>query len=468
MTSDLAAGFTRALTWSGRRTLCPRCRARGWRRYRWALYLFLPVTPALLVVGFLVHRHGSAAVWNARTNVLVGIGQTYASLPSIVLEVVRDTLPTLLVLLLLITCLHEAGHALTARLVGQHVGAVSIGVGPPVTRITLGGTRVTLRLVPVGAHTLVLPSARATSRLRYMAIVAAGPLTDATLLTAVIVVGPSGGWGESLAWLSGLSLAVNLIPYAQRGSQPNDGLTLLELLRSSDDQIAEARALAPTGPQMARALACYRERRLDEAERWLREGLEGHPHDAAMLALLAAVLINQQTRSRCDRDALLEARQHLVALLESPQPAQRHAVARNNLAWVDLLLGDPDLATEATEAAASAYRSLPWDAAVQSTRGYALIEHGKVRDGLALASQALAGTRTRHDRATILAIRAIGHARYGRLREAEADLRRASRLDPDCVLLDRAAAELARCRRIVDRPPTPPPSPGAGRAGAAR
>ena len=136
------------------------------------------------------------------------------------------------------------------------------------------------------------------------------------------------------------------------------------------------------------------------------------------------------------RAALLR---HLARL--DLDPLQR-ALYENNLAWADLLLGDPSLEAEALERSAAAFAVLPTVPAIRGTRGLALILGGAVDEGIALCGDAYRAHREPEARAANAASMAIGAARQGRVAAAERHLRQAIRLDPGGALIDRAGEEL--------------------------
>jgi tetratricopeptide (TPR) repeat protein len=114
----------------------------------------------------------------------------------------------------------------------------------------------------------------------------------------------------------------------------------------------------------------------------------------------------------------------------------------NAIAWDDLIAGGGELLAEADRFSAEAYAMAPWDAGVQNTRGWALVEMGQVKDGLTLLKQSLKGVIFQHDRAAVLCTLAIAEARRGRFKEAKNYEQQARRLDSACGLLPRVMREL--------------------------
>ena len=432
--STYAPGFARRLTAAGLRTLCIACRLQRRRRIARLPWLLLLAAPLLFVLWHFARLGRLDVLWHEPGWVAGVVVDFYATAVPFMLGNLVWLLPAVVVV---IVC-HEAGHALGARLVGYGVAEVSLGLGPVVARGRVGGTRLVLRLLPLMGHTLTVPT-DGGRRARQAVTVAAGPLVHAGVVgVAFLLADPSGGFARGVAHLGGLLLLLNLVPHHAGGQHPSDGLQLLTLLRGAG---ASAQDGSPPGPAYAAAVACMLGGELEQAQHACERGLSDDPTDSATEALLVGVLI--------ERGRLDEARRRAGTLLTRELPPVRRAITQCNLAFATLLLDEPELVAEAVDAVEQAYATLPWEPAVQAAAGYVAITQGRLEDGLALVNRALKSERLAMQRAGMLAIRALGHARQGRLREAGADLRAARRLNPEDLLASRAAAELERCQRVV-------------------
>jgi hypothetical protein len=137
--------------------------------------------------------------------------------------------------------LHEAGHALMAAWLGWHVGLVSIGMGPRLTRLHVGRTVVDLRLWPVEGFVVPVPTALRHPRLESALIYFAGPGIEILVLgVLVVLIGPDTLFARSeslpLIATQGVALAlaagivINLVPHGivtSSGMTANDGLGII-------------------------------------------------------------------------------------------------------------------------------------------------------------------------------------------------------------------------------------------------
>jgi hypothetical protein len=107
-------------------------------------------------------------------------------------------MPSVLVVLLLlwvVTAVHEAGHALAVRLKAGQVEALVIGRGPAFRSVLPGGMRVALGILPVGGKLVYRGVPTGTG---HAVVALAGPA--ANLLLASLLLG-STGWAGEWFWL---------------------------------------------------------------------------------------------------------------------------------------------------------------------------------------------------------------------------------------------------------------------------
>lgn len=149
--------------------------------------------------------------------------------------------------------LHEAGHALAAKLLNWRVGEIVIGVGTSLKTFRLGNALVDIRILPVAGFVKCVPTDLKAPRLKNALIYFAGPGMD--LLSAALVLlilGPdrlfshSDHYGiiacQSLALAGTTQAVLNLLPYsANTHGQTivNDGLGILQSFTLPDRYFAE-------------------------------------------------------------------------------------------------------------------------------------------------------------------------------------------------------------------------------------
>jgi hypothetical protein len=175
-------------------------------------------------------------------------------------EVIRDFQPVKLAAVLILAfwipllALHEAGHAVTATLLGWHVGRVVLGMGPTLGQFRLGGAAVEVRLAPVEGFVQSVPTNLRLPHLKSALIYFAGPGVE-LLLAAILLllVGPERllSRSEEIATIVWQSLAaaataqgvLNLVPHAVYTPQGawivSDGLGIfLSFVRPMEDYAA--------------------------------------------------------------------------------------------------------------------------------------------------------------------------------------------------------------------------------------
>jgi hypothetical protein len=372
--------------------------------------------------------------------VLVFVVAVLLVAPALHLRPTRANPIVILGILAVLTILHEAGHAIAALAVRHRIFEVRIGIGPA-ARIPIGRARLELGALPIGGHVATAAPGSRGYRPKRLVVVAAGSLMNTAVLVFTVFAHPSpGSLLYDTAVLNGILLVGNLIPYNGRsafGPQPTDGLSLVRTLvlseRDLDEQlaayhVAEAQRVVERGDR-------------DAARVEVNRGLVLHPESTALRTWLGHDLV---TSGR-----FAEARTILSQLVEEG-PRRRgltgrliHALHLNNLAWADLMTGDAALLPEAEAASRAAIEELPRFPAIQGTRAFALIESGRVREGLELSTSALRQEKDPRNRALQACVTAIGYARDWRFQDAQRWLGTARRLDPECGLLERASQEIA-------------------------
>lgn len=298
----------------------------------------------------LVRRKGTrTAIWHAI--VLIGgfyVAASGTSEPLGVVSFIVLALAVFDVVFIAVTVIHETAHALFSLAFGFGVREVSIGAGPTIATTRIGGTRLVVKLYPVGGHTLTLPRGE-NLRTKMFAVSAAGPLSHIPMAAWLATVSTESElWNillEPTPELVMFYMLVNLVPVFD-----NDGRNMVRLFTMPDSQI--------------RAV------------------------DAAVSSLtdLSATVTNPASNpmKRSHRDPILT-----YLRIPGLTPAQR-AEGLNNLAVIDVLLEDPDLLAEADEVSAEAYQLMPDNPALQNTRGSVLILNGDYTGGIKLIRPTMA------------------------------------------------------------------------------
>jgi hypothetical protein len=370
-----------------------------------------------------------------------------------------------MLLLPLVIATHEAGHWLAARALGFDVHAVRIGTGRPLAEFRWRGVPVVWAENPALGFVQCTIRGERWLRTRQLLLSAAGPATHGLWLwlasgLADSLGQPLLGFVDGFRPLSSLSLVnavlllVNLLPL-RVGDFYTDGARILALpfLRGPQREALLAEGwsfpaqLALAGGDLARA------------EQLLAEGLRRHPADFALQAQGAALAIERREHER--------ASERLRALLARPElGADQRAVAANDLAWNFHVRGRTEDLADADALSREAQQRLGEVPAVMSTRGGVLADLGRAEEAWALLANALEKTREARWRASILCDLARAEHLLGRPAVAHTRLAEAETLDPRCLLLERARAELAAAPRPLVAAP-PPDAPAAPPAFAA-
>jgi len=333
--------------------------------------------------------------------------------------------------------LHEAGHALAAKAMGLDVFRIMVGYGRTLVSTTRFGPFISLGVFPFGGWVhAASPAGVKASLARRAAMIAAGPATHVAvgLVCWVLIMGSS---PASRAALRGVSLT----RFWQIVFGGNALLLLLSLIPArvsgpmfiSQSDGAQLLALAFKRGQMRRrlegewvglkVLALLRSGDVDDASGLLADGLRAHPSSAFLQALQTTMEI------RCGnyREAREAALERLHAA-DEPRGSQR-IVLLNDIAFLDVLIGDEELYDEADRFSAEAHRAAPNTGAIMGTRGSVLVCIGEVEEGRRLLRKAYRLLTDPADRSEEAAWMAIAEHALGRRSQAKKWLARAERLD---------------------------------------
>ncbi|MDH5673093.1 MAG: tetratricopeptide repeat protein [Myxococcales bacterium] len=303
--------------------------------------------------------------------------------------------------------LHELGHALMARLLGWGVHEMVLGFGPELLRLSLLGTRVSLRMVPVEGYVVPYPSDLRSARLKSALIYAAGPGAELLfVLVLLLVVGSdvmftrTGDLGlialQSAAVAAMIGALQNLVPHAAAGGA-SDGLGILMSFGQSD-VLFRYRMQLPTLREAERAIARGDARAaLARVERALAQ----YPGDPILGAMHARCLAASGQHEAAL--ARLEALQEGDVGSDLAEAERLHAAAC-------LVLHGAEAGTlgEAEGACRQALARQPGAPDYSMTLGEILVEQGRFEEAEKVLQQVYKNTRepATEDRCTALLARA--------------------------------------------------------------
>ncbi|MDB6066724.1 MAG: hypothetical protein JWR26_2932 [Pedosphaera sp.] len=360
-----------------------------------------------------------------------------------------DILPLLLVLP------HEFGHAIAGKAVGFRVFHVIVGLGRTLYKRRIMGFNFEIKTVFFGGVTIATPRSANCFRLRHALFIFAGPFVSVVIGWLAFILCPRPIWphvdlqlganpflpiiqaaGQKLMPLQILLVAnlyllvASLWPRminTSYGKIANDGLALLKTPFLKEEVIHKLLSAR----YIREASEAFHAEQYESAQRWAQDGLVRDSKNDLLKNLLVASLLR--------RGAFEEARAILVVHVQSPPSNPGlYALACNNLAWSDLMIGRADLAAEADEYSRKAIERMPLEPAVQGTRGAVLVELGRIEEDVALLNQCLAKTEDKNSKALLNCSLAIAERKRGNSAGAELFLETARSLDASCLLLKRA------------------------------
>jgi len=328
---------------------------------------------------------------------------------------------------------HELGHALTARILGLEVGAITIGYGHTPWRFEVASIPVRIHALPLSGSVLLGSRSLQFLRTRLWIATLMGPMTNALLIAALV------HWWGSLeqrfgAVLPALFLAINflvvtgnLIPrYIPRLGRRlrSDGLALVQIPRTP---VSKLHRYLFAALQM-RAHSRFEAGDVKGAKEDLTQALQRVPGEPSLTLGQAACFyyLGQYTAARSVLTSLLEG--------AAAQGPHFQAAVRSSLAFT-LLMEDPDAGAEspslrqADKLSAESFEMYPCILAFRSTRSLVLSAVGRCDEATHLLDHVLYAHASRQERSHQEASRAFALRKSGRLREARAIAERAAGLD---------------------------------------
>jgi len=410
---------------------CMQCwQNRRAKRFKYVLGYWL--ASALVALGFLLFPS------------LKGVGYLFLNCLLLDLSLLLTVLP------------HEFGHALAGKLAGFRVFTVIAGSGNTFYKRRLMGFDLELKSMPFGGMTILTPKSDRNFKLKYAFCIFAGPLVNLLVVLMLFLTMPRPIWphgnfgqfqenpfviflGQRLMPLQ-MILAANIWVLAWNlwprhinsiaGRIANDGLTLLKIPFMKRERIA--RLLTMT--YVYEALGADQEKKYDKTQRWCEEGLAKYPENQLLVSQLGVTFLQ--------RGLYQEARClfYKQVQLNTSDPAQ-NALALNNLAYADIMLGNAELLVEADDCSRKAMEKLPWMAAIKGTRGNVLVELGQIEQGIVLLQESMRDGESASSKAENACHIAVAEKKRGNMEECRRYLEMARSLDPDCLLLKKVSAE---------------------------
>jgi|GEM_PF-2437689 len=354
---------------------------------------------------------------------------------------------------------HEFAHALVGRAVGLRIFRVVLGAGRVWWRGVILGFDVEARSYLVEGVVIGAPRDPAGARWKAFAFTLAGPLANLVMFgLAYLALGcpttldifsrsfTHSFWGWQLFAFANLFVAiVNFLPHmlqSQLGPIPSDGLHLFNLIFRPKTMNARARHAAWF---LLESQTCCERQQFGEAREWADRGLAIYPDDLSLLYVHAGVLINTGELEKA-RDAQVQL------LAKTTIPVQLQLFLKNDLAYVNALLGAPALIEEADRYSTEVMNALPWSANIRNTRGVVLLALGRLDEALPLLRNSILEVRESPESiAQCQCTLAIAEARQGNVIAAQTALEAARAAAPRCFLIPLAEAAVLAARGVIDR-----------------
>jgi Flp pilus assembly protein TadD len=332
---------------------------------------------------------------------------------------------------------HELGHAILGAATRFRVPRITVGVGGALVDRKIGRTTVVVHTLPVSGATYGATDDRRALRLRLWLFTAGGPATTALLTLLAWRAEPLvTATGPSLllqAWVfAGVLVLVGSLLPMRAGATTTDGWKLLATPFLGDDKLDALLVSADALDVHEQVRRGDHDEAISAAQRLVRE----RPDDVSLHVELVAALLKAQ---RWD-EAAVALRDQLARL---PLRDEVRALHLNNLAWADLMIGDPALLPEADRASAEAYAAQPWRHAIRGTRGSVLIDTGRAAEGVELVRSGILRSQSPASVAATQAYLAMGELQLGNLWRAREHYGTAHHADPDHRLVRRAGDRLA-------------------------
>ena len=118
------------------------------------------------------------------------------------------------------------------------------------------------------------------------------------------------------------------------------------------------------------------------------------------------------------------------------------ALMQSNLSYFYLAKSDESNYDKALALSDQAMQELPWELSVRNNCGGINVVAGDVAKGIKLLSDKRFAIKDKEVQAEIHCLLAIGNAKQGNVEQAKKEIKKAQKLDSDCIFLKKAAAFL--------------------------
>ncbi len=346
--------------------------------------------------------------------------------------------------------IHELTHAGMAKLVGFRVFGIVIGVGKTVWSGKILGMDWVINALPVAGITTIGARPGPYIRWKMFFVYLAGPASHVLMAFGFFIL-----WLFIPSWMlvhrlfgplalaNILLAAVSLFPqkvFTVAGLQGTDGWQLLHVPFLNKNDITQRHI----GYFVSEAMQSYAANDFEDAQKWVERALALDNKSGIARNVLGIVQM-----ARGEHQTSRETFQQLLETEDAKEPGLRYTLL-NNIAYLDALLHDPALLSEANQFSEEAFKHLPWVPAVVGTRGTVLVELGKLEEGIPLLKKSMSLHTDKQGKAINACHVAMAELRCGNLDEARKYLVSAKTLDPDCFLIPEAEAQVA-CKTIDDK-----------------
>ena len=348
---------------------------------------------------------------------------------------------------------HELGHALVGRWVGFRVFKILVGMGKPVWTGKVFGFSTEIGVVPTGGFTFVAPKELTGYRRKAAAMVLAGPAVNLLLVLIILpAIDPANLWkwraidkefspSVMFFYANLWVLITNLLPYDFKhplGKFATDGKLIIQLPFKKPEALSETHALyfAWEGAELTN------QGRLNEANEIYDRGLAQYPKNMHLLSA-------KGIRHLYEGD-FAKAREAFQQVLEqcSNIPGYR-ALMLNNIAYTNILAGDPELLDEADRFSTEALLILSSMPEVKGTRGSVLLARGRFDEAIPLLQYAADHVLSSRNKAENFSWLAIAEAGRGNHMAAQKFIAQARSFNPDSHALARAERALSNSSEMT-------------------
>ncbi len=320
--------------------------------------------------------------------------------------------------------IHEFAHFVVARTVGMKVWCVNVGEGSIIYDTEFSSFRLIVRAMPWAGSISPLSQATDAARIRrqWIATLAAGPLSNAALLAAILALALNRKSFLNLTFFEGamalanaLFLMLNMLPVRTKMNgniYASDGLNVLQLLLARKITAAKVYlGLAGSSPSGSPVFASWR---------WQVKNLKLEPVLAQLRKKMDSPTLNQEERCQ---------------LLDG-------------FATSVIMFGSREFLAEADKFSEELLKAKPKELTVKGTRGGVLIDLDQIEAGMTMLREVMDNNPTAFDGAICASFLALAEFKRGNIDSSTTWATKARELDPNCGALLRIEPLLEERRKI--------------------